>query len=136
MKTFLTSLFIIGIILLWSDRQVRRWILMNKYKTILDTLDYFMNKAYGVIYVDQILGYTANGFKNLPKDELETIERNFVKLTLEIMGSINEKNIIDFFGNRKTVINNILLYMRDRLSTDELTDFFKNQDRKSPNKQS
>jgi len=132
MELLLTSLVVISIILFWSDRQVRRWILMNKYKIILDTLDYFMDKSYSVIYVDQILGYTASGFSNIPKDELETIERNFVKLTLEIMGITNEKNLIEFFGDRKTLIDNILLYIRDRLSSDEITDFFKNQDRKKP----
>jgi hypothetical protein len=84
-------------------------------------LDHFSSIAYQVIYNDQLIAYTTQGMTNIQKDQLETIERNFIKLVLELMGPANEKILVDFFGDRKVLINNVVLYFRQRLENDEIS---------------
>jgi hypothetical protein len=114
-----------------SGRRFHRYFLLNKYKTVLELLDYFSAKAFDLIYTDQIVGYTSEGHKVIPKDEWETIERNFIKMTFEIMGTTNEEMFIMFFGDKKTVIDNLLLYARQQMNKNALVEFFRNQEMQS-----
>lgn len=127
MMEIISSIIIILAFLWLSGRKVHRCFLLNKYKTVLELFNYFLEKSFEVIYNDQIIGYTSEGQKIIPDDELETIERNFIKLTFEIMGIENEKTFIMFFGDKKTVIDNIVLYARKQLSTDALAKIFQEQ---------
>jgi hypothetical protein len=61
------------------------------------------------------------GSSNIPKNELETIERNFIKLSIEMMGKPNCKDFINFFGDEKTLINNMVVFFRRQLETDAIT---------------
>jgi hypothetical protein len=108
-------------VLLKLCRQHQRYQFMNKYKIILSLLDHFLKLAYQVIYNDQIIAYTSQGSTSIQKDQLETIERNFIKLSLEIMGSHNEKLFIAFYSSRSILIQNIIFYFRQRLEQDEIS---------------
>ena len=108
------------ILYIWSVRLVQRNILWNKHKIIIELFDYFQDKSYNVIYTDQLIAYTSSGSINLPKEELETIERNFIKLAFEIMGHENKKILGSFFGNETSLINNMVIYFRRRLENDTL----------------
>ena len=118
---FITFLFFI------SYHAVQRYILMNKYKTILELYTYFLEQSYDIIYSDQLIAYTSSGVTKLPKEELETIERNFVKVTLDIMGYRNEQLLMQFFGDEKTLINNILIYFRRKLQSDQIAKLINNK---------
>ncbi len=120
MINLLLSVIVFVGILFYGEKIVNRYFLLNKYKTILELLDYFLDKSYGVIYNDQILGFTSNGDRVLPPDEMETVERNFVKLSIELMGPANEKIFTSFFGNRMILIDNMLLFIRRELNQDAL----------------
>lgn len=127
--TLLVSSFIfIFIIIIFIERKIQRYFLVNKYKTIIDFFDHFLKQSYNLIYNDQIIAFTSNAQKIIPKDEMETIERNFIKLTLELMGEKNQKMFTAFFGNRRTLINHMILYMRKELEQDSLADFLQNQE--------
>jgi len=104
-----------------SMRHVTRHQFLNKYKIILDIQDHFLNTAYQVIYNDQLIAYTSQGMTNVQKDQLETIERNFIKLALELMGPNNERIIIEFFGDRQSAIKNMVIYFRRKLEQDEIS---------------
>lgn len=101
--------------------KVQRYQFMNKYKIVLELLDHFLKTTYTVIYNEQLIAYTSQGTTNVQKDQLETIERNFIKLSIEIMGPLNESIMIDFFGTRQAMIHNIVLYFRQRLEQDEIS---------------
>lgn len=127
MNTFILLLIctlFIGLYI-WTVRLVQRNILWNKYKIVIDMFDYFLDKAYNVIYTDQLIGYTSSGTNKPPKEEFETIERNFIKLTLEIMGEENNKLLVSFYGDDSTIINNAVIYFRKRLEHDELVKVIK-----------
>ena len=100
---------------------LRRFFIMNKYKNILSLFDHFLKLGYEWIYTDQILAYTTSGSSVIPQEEMDTIEINFIKLTFDMMGSQNEKMLIEFFGSRKTVINNMLIFIRKQLADDEIS---------------
>jgi len=93
---------------------------LNKYKNVLELFEYFCKKSYNIIYTDQIVGYTSNGIKGIPNDEYETIQRNFIKLTLEMMGDNNVNIFLKFFGSNKCFITNIIFYMKDQFTNDQL----------------
>ena len=116
----LLSLLIFIIIFYLSYRIIYRIILLNKYKNVLELFEYFCKKSYNIIYTDQIVGYTSNGIKGIPNDEYETIQRNFIKLTLEMMGDNNVNIFLKFFGSNKCFITNIIFYMKDQFTNDQL----------------
>jgi len=81
-----------------------------------------------VIYNDQIIGYTASGQKIIPADEMETIERNFIKMTLELMGPGNEEMFLLFFGSKTVMINNMVLYVRKELEQDAIAEMIQKRE--------
>lgn len=111
---------VILILFFLSNRKVYRYLLLNKYKNILELLDYFLEKSYKVIYNDQLLAFVMTGSSNIPKNELETIERNFIKLSIELMGDPNFKDFMNFYGDEKTLINNMVVFFRHKLETDAI----------------
>jgi hypothetical protein len=124
----IASLATFSFIWFLSSRQVHRYFLLNKHKIVIESLTYFLNKSYGNIYNDQIIGYTASGQKVIPPDEMETIERNFIKLAFELMGTSNERMFMSFFGNRSALIKNMLLYVRTELTQDAIAQMIQDQE--------
>src|ERR1035437_1225149 len=124
MQSFCFLLIILGFLLLIYNQisnQIERYQLLNKYKIVLELMNNFQESTYQIIYNEQLLVYTSQGTTSVQKDQLETIERNFIKLTLELMGTRNEKLLVSFFGNRQVLIANIVLYFRHRLEQDEIS---------------
>jgi len=124
----IVSLLIIVAFLYLSSRKVERYFLMNKYKTVIDLLDHFLDKSYTIIYNDQIIGFTASGQKIIPADEMETIERNFIKLTFELMGPMNKNIFLLFYGSQTALIDNMLLFVRKELDQDALAKIIQEQE--------
>lgn len=118
---FIVSVILILLIFFLILGQVQRYQFLNKYKIILELLNHFMAAAYRVIYTDQLIAYTSQGSTGVQKDQLETIERNFIKLCLGLMGPQNEKLLVQFYGNRPVLINNMVLYFRKELEDDEVS---------------
>ena len=129
MITVIASILIVCAFLHISLQQVYRYYLLNKYKTVVELLDYFLDRSYNVIYNDQIIGYTADGQKVIPADEMETIERNFIKMTFMLMGSVNEKIFLSFYGSRTTLIDHMLIFVRKELNQDALAKLVQNYER-------
>jgi len=118
---FILSVITIFIIYYISLKEYRSQHYMNKYKIILGLFSNFLDSAYQIIYSEHLMIYTTNGTTQIQKDQLETYERNFIKLTLELMGKQNKQRLIDFFGDESTLIVNILMYFRQKLDQDELS---------------
>lgn len=127
MEKIILLSFLFFITFYLSYKIIYRFILLNKYKNVLELFEYFCKKSYDIIYQDQIIGYTSNGVKGLPLDEFETIQRNFIKLTLKLMGSSNISIFINFFGNNESFITNIIFYIKNQITNDQLSSLFTNQ---------
>jgi hypothetical protein len=57
--------------------------------------------------------------------ERETIERNFCKTLLSIMGPNLEKYIIEFFGSEEVFWTNVINYFEYRMDSEEIEDLIK-----------
>jgi MoaA/NifB/PqqE/SkfB family radical SAM enzyme len=90
-------------------------------------LDYSCNKSYELIYKKQIASFTTNGYTP-NEDTLETIERSYVKLTLDIMGPKTKDNLIKFFGGHQYLVDNIILFIKSRIDNDEILQMMKNME--------
>lgn len=127
-------MFLIILIIYKIHRTFVRYIYLNKYKTYNDLLVHFLETSFDIIYKDQVAAYSFEGLK--PSEfELETIQRNFVKLSLEIMGPNVNKILTGFYGNQKTLITNIVMYINQRLDRDELVDFVSRKQQSSEDSQ-
>ena len=73
-----------------------------------------------MIYNDQVIAYTSTGSIQIQKDEMETIQRNFIKLTFDLLGKNNIQMLSLFYGDTATLISNITVYFRQKLEKDEL----------------
>lgn len=127
MEKILLLSFLFFVVFYLSYRIIYRIILLNKYKNVLELFEYFCKKSYNIIYTDQIVGYTSNGIKGIPNDEYETIQRNFIKLTLQMMGDNNINIFINFFGDNKCFVTNIIFYMKDQVTNDQLVKLVENK---------
>ena len=78
-----------------------------------------MKQAYDVVYKENIVTYTSSA-TSIPPEEFETIQRSFIKLTLNLMGPSNKKELVSFFGGDLYLIENITLYIRSQILQDEL----------------
>ena len=87
---------------------------------VIELLHYFLELVYPTIYNDQLITYTSAGMTKVQKDELETIERNFVKLTFKMLGENNIDILCKFYGSKETLISNILIYFRQKLEGDQV----------------
>tara|TARA_Y100000310_G_scaffold337849_1_gene425971 strand:- start:853 stop:1287 length:435 start_codon:yes stop_codon:yes gene_type:complete len=90
----------------------------------IEQLEYFLDVSYSMIYKDQIAPYFIEGYK-VTDDDLETLQRNFVKLSLNLIGPTIEKSLVSFFGNHETLTTFIIINLQKRMDSDELIDYAK-----------
>ena len=105
---------------------IRMNLFVNKYKNLVELQEFYCGVAYEFIYKDQILSFSSSGFK-VNGDELETIKRNFVKLTMDFMGSNIVDILVSYYGNEESLIQNLLIWFSRKLDTDEIMDFVEKQ---------
>lgn len=117
---FIISILFLSAFIFLVDKRIKQYVLLNKYKSVLELFDYFLSQAYDIIYNDQALAFTSEGHVKIPNDEFETMERNFINLTVQIMGTSNEKMFISFYGNRVMMIKNMILYFRNKIDSDQI----------------
>lgn len=126
------SISIFSLILLLSDYLIKEYS-RNKYKysEILALLNFFLDESYAMTYESDLITYVSNGVKDIPKEEKETIERNFVKQTITIMGPKNRKLFLDFFGNDENAfVFYIIRFIRKKFNNDYLSKLLRQEEEK------
>lgn len=113
------SSIVFFILLVKGAKELKKLVIMNKYKNMLELLKYFMDQAYDVAYRNQIFSYSSSG-TTVPQPELETIQRQFIKMTFDLMGPVNKKELSLFFGGDICLIQNITMYANNQLANDEI----------------
>jgi hypothetical protein len=82
-------------------------------------LDYYMEKAFDIIYKDRILVYSIEGTK--PSDEdIKTNTIDFTKLTLKLLGPTLIKEFVFLYGNEETLYLVMAEYFNTKAETDEI----------------
>lgn len=82
-------------------------------------LDYYMNKAYDIIYKDRILVYSLEATK-IPDKEFNKTTQDFVRLVIKFIGPSLYKNFCDFYGDDDTFIFNVVEYFNNRYEEDSI----------------
>ena len=119
---FLLILFVL------SSHIIIRYYIFFKYKDVITLFELFLDKSYDLTYQNSLITYLSDGIKNLPADEKESIERDFVKQTLLLLGPSNTYIINRFFGNQEYAINYMITYIRKRIANDGLAEVVKKAD--------
>ena len=105
-----------------TSKLYQKYALLYHFKDVLGLFNYFMDESYRLTYESSIIHWINNGIKNIPQDEKETIERNYVKQTILLMGDNNSKMISDFYGGNDFMVNTMIVYLRQKISNDGLAD--------------
>ena len=82
-------------------------------------MKYYMDFSYDIIYKSDLIAYTAD--KDLPSgDQMETLERKFVKHTFYVMGNNNQKILFSYFGNKEIIVSHMIYYFNNKITNDKL----------------
>lgn len=127
MTPSIVCLFLL-IIFILSVKIFVRYYLFFKYKDVLTLFELFLDKSYELTYQNSLVHYLTDGIKNLPFDEKESIERDFIKQTLILMGPANVNMVNQFFGKQEFAINYMITYIRKRIAGDGLAEVIKKAD--------
>ncbi len=117
--------FIIGVAIFltyFNNRQTRfddNIQVTKDFSSYLAILQYFMDKAYDIVYKEKIMVYSMDASKVDEKDYNET-SKQFCKLTLKMMGNRFKNQFIDFFGSEDTFLFNLTEYFNLRIENDPI----------------
>ena len=101
------------------DNYKKRQSYVDRHEQYMKVLDYYMEKAFDIIYKDRILVYSISGTK---PDE-EDIKKNsidFAKLTLKLLGSTLTEEFSYLYGNEETFMFIIIEYFNTKAEHDEI----------------
>lgn len=103
---------------------------IDKFPSYLSILDHYMDNAYQIIYKDRIMVYSMEASR-VPENELNTIVKDYISLTLKFMGSKLEDEFADLYGSYDTLYfvigqNFFMKYEDDKIreaSTNNMMEF-------------
>ena len=101
------------------DNYKKRQSYVDRHELYLKILDYYMEKAFDIIYKDRTLVYSIEGTK--PDDDI--IKQNsidFAKLTLRLLGKTLTEEFTYLYGDEETFIFIIVEYFNTRAEHDEI----------------
>lgn len=102
-----------------DNSYIKRQSYIDKHAQYMKILDYYMEKAFDIIYKDRILVYSIEGTK--PDDDI--VKQNsidFAKLTLKLLGSNLAKEYVFLYGDEDTFVFAIVEYFNTRSEHDEI----------------
>lgn len=120
-----TFILIIGYIVFKTIiNEFRNFLYIKYYDSYTKLLEYYCISSYEIFYKKHIITYTLENF-TIDNQMLETLERSFVKLTISLMGIRNERLFISYFGGEQYLIDNILMFIRNKIDHDNVVNYAK-----------
>ncbi len=102
-----------------ETNKFRDIVVIKNYESFIAVLEYYMGKAFDIIYKDQILIYSIEATS--PKEEMiEKAMRDHLNLTLKLLGPAMHERYLDFFGSEECFYFNISEYFNNRYESDEI----------------
>ncbi len=95
-------------------------LILNKYKTIEDIFASVADLSFSIIYKDQLISFHLDGY-SIPSEVLETSQRNYIKLTKELLGVARFAIMIDYYGNEKCFLTNLISIFNSKIEDSSLT---------------
>jgi len=107
------------IILLKIINLKRRSNCLEKFRRYQLVLEYFMEKAFQIVYKDNIMTYSLSATK--PREsEIDAISIDFIKLTQKFLGPMMLEEFIFMYGGEEAFITNLLDYFNTHFEEDEI----------------
>ena len=92
---------------------------VDKHINYIAILDYYMEKAFDIIYKDRMLVYSIEGSK--PSDEdVKTNTIDFTKLALQLLGPNLVKEFVFLYGDEETLYLIMAEFFNTRAEQDEI----------------
>lgn len=92
---------------------------IKNFPEYMSVLEYYMEKAYDIIYREQIMVYSLEAM-HLNDKEIDKAAKNFVQLTMKMLGPTLLDEVTSVFGSEDTLTFNILEYFNRRYDNDEI----------------
>lgn len=129
----MTELYILIVILclvllFYKNLQTKKLIIQNKissdvinqFDKLMSILHYNMNKAYEIIYKENIFIYSLEAVK-ISDAQFKKTGKDFCKLVLKLCGPNIKNNLIILFGDEETLFFNMLEFFNKKYEEDEIS---------------
>lgn len=93
--------------------------IIKNFESYVSVLEYYMNRAYDIIFKDQILIYSIESTK-LDDKHFEEVSKQFMTLVLKLIGKNLQQEFECLYGDKKTLLFNITEYFHRRYENDEV----------------
>ena len=117
--TSVLSIILFCIILFRKKQQVASIESIKNFDSYISVLIYHMSKAFNIIYKDRILIYSIEGTKHTERD-IDLISRDYCSLVLKMLGKSLTEQFIILYGDKKTLLFNILEYFNSKYEDDSI----------------
>jgi hypothetical protein len=117
--TFILFIFIKNIFRQSPDQYKKRQSYVDKHEQYMKVLDYYMEKAFDIIYKDRILVYSISGTKP-DEEDIKKHSIDFAKLTLKLLGTTLAEEYIYLYGDEDTFVFTIIEYFNTKAEHDEI----------------
>jgi len=101
------------------DLYKKRQSYVDRHEQYMKVLDYYMEKAFDIIYKDRILVYSISGTKPDDKD-IKKNSIDFAKLTLKLLGNTLTEEYVYLYGDEDTFMFIIIEYFNTKAEHDEI----------------
>ncbi len=123
----LIIIFLCFIFLFYENIKIKKLIIQNKisfeiinqFDKLIAILHYNMNKAYDIIYKENIFIYSLEAVK-ISDIQFQQTGKDFCKLVLKLCGPNIKDNLILLFGNEETLFFNMFEFFNKKYEEDEI----------------
>ena len=109
-------LFFIGFKIFFILKRER---VISKFPDYKGVLNYHMEKAYDMIYKDQVLTYSIEA-TTTPEKEYNKALKEFIKLVVKMIGKRLHKEFIFLYGDNETFSFNLAEFFVSKYDSDEI----------------
>lgn len=106
-------------IYLWTYRDKKRERMIFKFADYTAVLTFYMEKAYDMIHKDKILIYSLEATK-LPDKEFNVFSKEFIRLTVKLLGPVLTSEFVNFFGDEATFTFFLAEHFSSKYEGDEI----------------
>jgi len=116
---FLLLFFCLYFFLLSVYKYIKRYRYVKEFTSYISLLEYYMERAYDVIYKDRILTYSLDAYR-VPENEYNDITRDYTRAVQKFLGPSLLKEFVELYGDEESFLFNILQYFEKKYEEDEI----------------
>lgn len=100
-----------------DDRKIER--IIQNFVAYESLLKYFMEKAYDLIYKEEIMIYSIEAM-GMKEEDIDKVAKKFTKLVLKFLGPRLVSEFSYLYGNDETLFLQIAEYFNTKYESDEI----------------